>query len=124
MPACSVRLAAPDESRALSEEAELALFRALQEALSNVVRHTGATRVWVSLGERDGGVELSIRDDGPRREKELDLDLDRLQREGHMGLAGMRERLVALGGTLAIERAPEGGVRLEVRVPYRTEIVQ
>jgi signal transduction histidine kinase len=113
----AVDLAAPDESPDLSPEAELALFRALQEALANVARHSGATRVRVLLEDREEAIGLSISDDGVGGVGAPDLP--RLEREGHMGLAGMRERLHALGGSLVVERAAEGGMRLDLRVPRR-----
>ncbi len=110
-----VTLDAPDESPPLSDEAELALFRALQEALSNVARHAGAQQVWVALATVGPAVSLEIRDNGYGAGEQVDLV--RLEREGHMGLAGMRERLGALGGSLQVGRAPEGGVRLLLQLP-------
>jgi signal transduction histidine kinase len=110
-----VTLEAPDEPPVLSQDAELALFRAMQEALSNVARHARARRVWVALGYRDGALALDVRDDGQGAERPLDPE--RLQREGHMGLAGMRERIASLGGTVTVGVAAEGGVRLSIRVP-------
>ena len=113
----AVELEAPDVPPDLSPEAELALFRALQEALANVARHSDASRVRVELAERDDGVALTISDDGVGGVESPDLA--RLEREGHMGLAGMRERLLALGGSLHVARAAEGGTRLELHLPPR-----
>ncbi|MEO6443602.1 MAG: histidine kinase [Gemmatimonadaceae bacterium] len=111
----NVSLDAPDESPALVPEAELALFRALQEGLSNVARHSGARHAWVTLAHVGQRVQLDIRDDGEGMAGTVDLE--RLQREGHMGLAGMRERITALGGTLHVVRAPEGGMHLAIAIP-------
>jgi signal transduction histidine kinase len=110
-----VTLEAPDDPPVLSQDAELALFRAMQEALSNVARHARARRVWVVLAQRDGALALDVRDDG--QGAATPLDPERLQREGHMGLAGMQERIASLGGTVTVGVAAEGGVRLSIRVP-------
>ena len=97
----------------LSEETELALFRALQEGLANVARHAEARRVEVALHIRDGAVELLVEDDGRGIDPEL---LGRREREGHMGIAGMRERINALGGSVELRNASPGTL-LVVRVP-------
>ena len=97
----------------LSPEAELALFRALQEGLANVARHAEAKRVEVEFGMQDGAVVLSVQDDG----KGIDTDdYARLEREGHMGIAGMRERIHALGGSVELRNTSPGTV-LVVTVP-------
>lgn len=84
-----------------------ALLRCAQEALTNAVRHSGASDVWLRL-ERDGGrVRLNVSDNG---RGELPL------RFGN-GLTGMRERLVALGGGLEVSGNPGGGLHLEARLP-------
>ncbi|HEX3234761.1 MAG TPA: GAF domain-containing sensor histidine kinase [Gemmatimonadales bacterium] len=109
-------LAAPGTLPPLSEEAELALFRALQEALSNVLRHAGARTVEVGISVGPTGVLLAVRDDGRGPPT---LPPERLEGAGHMGLAGMRERIKALGGSLRFGRAADsgGGASLEVLVP-------
>jgi signal transduction histidine kinase len=114
-----VALEAPDEMPVQSPDAELALFRAMQEALSNVARHAPRARhVWATLREDRGQLLLDVRDDGEGSGAPLDAErLERLEREGHMGLAGMRERIGSLGGTVTLGRADEGGVRLVIRVP-------
>ncbi|MDQ6924859.1 MAG: sensor histidine kinase [Candidatus Eremiobacteraeota bacterium] len=107
---------------ALPEDADLALFRAVQEALSNVARHaTGATRVTVALAAEAadssaaGGLALAVRDDGAGLA--APADLARYEREGHMGLVGMRERIAALGGSVTVGEAADGGVEVNVRMP-------
>ena len=99
----------------LSKDAELALFRALQEALSNVARHAEARKVEVGLRADADGVTLDIRDDG--RGIPAGADPVEFERNGHMGLAGMRERIAALGGTVQVNGNPGRGVRLTVRLP-------
>jgi signal transduction histidine kinase len=115
----AIALEAPPSIPPLTPEAELALFRAMQEALANAVRHAGASRVDVRLGAREGAVELEVTDDG--RGLPAGARLSEFERAGHMGLAGMRERIVLLGGTLLVGAAPTGGVRVVARVPVRGE---
>jgi signal transduction histidine kinase len=110
-----VGLAAPATLPPLSEEAELALFRALQEALSNVLRHAEARSVDIGISVSRDGVLLEVRDDG--RGLTADATPERLERAGHMGLAGMRERIGALGGTVRFQGEPGAGALLEVLVP-------
>jgi two-component system sensor histidine kinase UhpB len=106
---------APDELPALGTAAELALYRALQEGLSNVLRHSGATSVDVTISSQEGSLQLSLHDDG--RGLPEGADAERFEREGHMGLAGMRERITALGGSAELRRAAERGVILHIIVP-------
>lgn len=113
----AVTLSTPESLPPLSTEAELALFRALQEALSNVRRHAGAHRVEVAITLANGAVRLSVRDDGRGPQS---TGVERLEREGHMGLAGMRERIGALGGTVRFgggNGPAGGGAWLEVLLP-------
>lgn len=110
-----VHLAGPAVLPPLSEEAELALFRALQEALSNVARHAEARAVEINIHLAGGELVLDVRDDG--RGVRAGADAREFERNGHMGLAGMRERISALGGTVRFRGAPNQGVHLEVRVP-------
>ena len=79
------------------------------------MRHAGASRVDVQLGIAEGHVELAIADDG--RGLTAGMRLEDFERNGHMGLAGMRERVVGLGGSITFETPDTGGVRLVVRVP-------
>ena len=88
----------------LSADKETALFRIVQEALSNIYRHAGATKVWLSLQrEEDGSALLEIRDNG----EGLPEDFSFTKSVG-VGLAGMRERMKQLGGTLEVTSSPYG----------------
>jgi signal transduction histidine kinase len=108
-------LALPEASLPpLPEDADLALFRALQEGLSNVARHARAGTVTVRLAPAPNGVRLTVTDDGGGLP--IAADPARWEREGHMGLVGMRERIGALGGTVALDNV-EGGAALRVWVP-------
>jgi signal transduction histidine kinase len=95
----------------LAPQAEVALFRIVQEALSNVARHSGASRVDISIELDDTGLGLVISDDG------AGLDASRRENPGSFGLVSMAERARLVGGTLEIRSAPGGGTRLQVRVP-------
>lgn len=91
----------------LPREIELALFRVLQESLTNVHRHAKASRVDIDVECTDDKVILVVSDDG----KGLNRDVLLRFRSGHaggIGLAGMRERLAELGGTLSVESGPQG----------------
>lgn len=84
-----------------------ALFRCVQEAITNAARHAGARAISVALVQREAAVELHVRDDGRGKDE---------VREGH-GLQGMRERLAAVGGTIAFTTAPGQGFAIDVTVP-------
>ncbi len=111
-------LTAPGDLPDLSPDAELALFRTMQEGLSNVARHSGAATVRVTLAYRKGDLELTVNDDGRGLATEED-------REEHLrsrtGLLGMRERLAPLGGTVELSDPGDGGVQLVVRLPVRRD---
>jgi signal transduction histidine kinase len=98
----------------LSAEAESALYRAMQEALSNAVRHAGADRVTVLLEHDDHEATLTVTDDGPGLPEDA---ASRLRSRG--GLAGIRERVTGLGGHFEVGTAPEGGARVRVSIPVR-----
>lgn len=108
-------LQSPDQVPPLSDEAEVALYRALQEALSNVARHTDGAPVEAVLSTGDTAVHLHIRDAGPGFAGEQALAF--FESEGHLGLAGMRERITALGGGVAVRSAPGSGVTIDIRIP-------
>ncbi len=111
-----VRFTAPPALPPLSGDAELAIFRALQEALSNVVRHAEASLVDVTVDVQDDRLTLTVTDDGRGFPT---LRTGRLKDTDHrMGITGMRERLLAAGGTLHIaNRTPGATLRLSVPVP-------
>ncbi len=115
----AVRFTPPVSLPPLSEMAELTLFRALQEGLANAARHAEASEVRVGIAARDGAVHLDVTDNG--RGLPAGRTLEAFERDGHMGLAGMRERIVGLGGAVVVTAAPSGGVHLSVRVPAGKE---
>lgn len=94
----------------LSPDAQLALFRVLQEALSNAARHAEAKRIEVKLMFDSGKVHLSVKDDG----RGFDA---RQPKPGHYGLLNMRERASKIGGELVIDSAPGEGAQISFSIP-------
>jgi signal transduction histidine kinase len=99
--------AAPAER--LGEELEMAVYRLVQEALTNVVKHAEASRVRVSVGEGQGEIVVEVQDDG--------IGFDSSSAGDGFGLAGMRERVGLVGGTLVVEATEQGGTRVCARMP-------
>ena len=89
---------------------DLAAYRIAQEALTNVIRHAAATTVWIRVTYGPGDLRLRIEDDG----KGLSLGEPAA---GGSGIAGMRERLAALGGELRTGPRPGGGFQVTARLP-------
>jgi PAS domain S-box-containing protein len=110
---CEVRMAGEAALEGLDKSVATALYRALQESLTNIARHAGARQAWVSVGAENGEIFVEVEDDG-RGIAPADLAKAR-----SLGLRGMRERVLYLGGTLDVARAPRGGTRVRVRVPTR-----
>jgi signal transduction histidine kinase len=111
----TVRLALPDALPPLSHEAELALYRTVQEALANVVRHADAGTADVTLVVSDAHIAVTVSDDG--RGLPAGWSPETLRRDGHVGLAGMQERLAGLGGAVTVSARPVGGVLVAARLP-------
>jgi signal transduction histidine kinase len=99
----------------LAPELETILYRITQESLNNVAKHARAERVSVTVDEvNEGTVRLRVRDDGVGFDAS---NAAQLLREGHFGLAGMRERASLVGGTLEVGSIPGHGTTVEVRLP-------
>ncbi len=96
---------------ALDRDVSTALFRILQEALTNVARHAEAKHVDVHLDRHDGELVLEVKDDG------VGIREERASGVRSLGLLGIRERARRLGGSATITRAPEGGTIVHVAVP-------
>lgn len=88
-----------------------AIYRIVQEALTNVARHSGARRVEVRVQRREGRIEAEVRDDG------CGIADDQLHSSVALGLIGIRERMFAFDGQATIERIAAGGTRVFVSVP-------
>ena len=87
------------------------IYRALQESLTNVARHSAARNAWVLLRLEDGVLRLEVEDDG------RGMPPATLASSRSLGLKGMRERVHYHGGVLEVGGAPRGGTRVKVRVP-------
>ncbi|MCL4800879.1 MAG: CHASE3 domain-containing protein [Burkholderiales bacterium] len=94
----------------LPGEVSIAVFRIVQEALTNIVRHARARAVDVEIARTPAGVTLLVSDDG------IGIPPERPGRLSH-GIAGMRQRAWALRGEFSVRRRPEGGTVVEVRIP-------
>jgi signal transduction histidine kinase len=108
-----------DGDRRLDAELESALYRIVQEALTNVSRHAKATRATISIAEHNGSVTAAVTDNGeglpeggasrPRTPEE--------ELKGGFGVSGMRERAELVGGELELRSAPGGGATMRLTVP-------
>jgi two-component system sensor histidine kinase UhpB len=93
----------------LSAELELVIYRVAQEALTNVLRHAEATRCRISLAADEDFVELRVADNGEGMPSSVDADT--------IGIEGMRERALLVGGSLRIDSADAGGTEVRLRIP-------
>ncbi|MCX7682594.1 MAG: PAS domain S-box protein [Anaerolineae bacterium] len=101
-----------DPEDRLPPEVETALYRIVQEALTNVIRHARATRVDVLLERRNDRVIVIVEDDG------VGFDVEAAKLSGRLGLLGMQERAEMLGGWLTIESTAGVGTAVFVEIPY------
>jgi signal transduction histidine kinase len=101
--------------RRLSSEMELTLFRIAQEALNNVRKHAGASRVVTTVELSDSAVKVTVEDDG--KGFNPPTLTDHPTHVGKLGLIGMHERARLLGGTLVVNSEPGRGTRVIVSVP-------
>lgn len=111
--ALEVAFDAPPSLPPVGGDAELALYRTLQEGLANTVRHGRAKSVQVRVRAGDGELVLEVADDGIG----LPTDDPRGLNRTRGGLAGIRERIAGVGGRFALENRAEGGARVLVSVP-------
>ncbi len=116
--ALPVDLKITGEQQRLNSKAEVALFRILQEALTNVIKHAGASTVKVSLDIGEEIVTLVVDDDGAGINK--DYEEDDVQPKHRLGLAGIQERALLLGGDCKIESRPGKGTKIIVSIPVKT----
>jgi signal transduction histidine kinase len=107
----------------LDDAVKITIFRIVQESLNNIIKHSKATNVNVKLDYREKEARILVRDNG------LGFDLDRVQnRAGRvsLGLAGMEERAMLLGGRVEVHSRPNYGTEVEAVIPYvvkRVEVV-
>ena len=99
----------------LSARIEASLYRMAQEALNNIAQHAEAKKILIELTSTPQYVQLVVEDDG------RGFDPDNVRKDRH-GLIGLNERAHLLGGSFAIESAPDRGTRLEIHIPLEREI--
>jgi two-component system, NarL family, sensor histidine kinase UhpB len=121
-PAVVCLFAVEGELASLDEEVGVAIYRVVQESLTNIAVHARARNVWIELkvrrahgpGDADGGrhdsIQLTVSDDG--------AGFAQMSAHRGLGLAGIRERTRALGGTCSIVSAPGHGTRIDVAIPF------
>jgi signal transduction histidine kinase len=103
------------EDLCVPEETALSIYRIAQEALHNAIQHADASEIAVRLTQYPDRLRMTITDDG--RGIPNGADLRRFVAEGHLGLAGMRERAAMIGGHLDIQSAPDYGTVVILKVP-------
>ena len=109
-----VRIDGVDSIGRLKPAVEIALYRIVQESLTNIVRHARARRARIGVRSARGNLRMTIRDDGEG------FDVEEVMRRGGergLGLAGMRKRVEALVGLLQIQSAPGKGTDIVVTIP-------
>jgi len=100
----------------ITDEVAISLFRVAQEAVTNVIKHSGADRVVARLSREEGRISLQISDNGGGSSKFSSS-------RGGVGLLGMKERLNLLGGTLTVEPSEQGGYHLTATIPWPETLV-
>jgi signal transduction histidine kinase len=106
---CTVKVPGTDVS--LAEDRGIVMFRILQESLTNVSRHAAAHNVDVTVEVDDAKVRMAVEDDG------RGFDVSAAEKRGTLGLLGIRERVIMLGGDLKIRSSPGGGTQVSVSIP-------
>jgi signal transduction histidine kinase len=111
---------AETEAARLPTAIESAVYRVVQEALTNVAKHSGATRASVVVERRDGQVNAIVEDDGRGFESASPAERSSgLDAAGGLGILGIQERAAQLGGSVDVESAPGRGTTLFFRIPER-----
>ncbi len=108
-------LTTEDVDGRMAPEIEVTVYRIVQEALTNIARHSGARRCTVQLATEGGALTLRVEDDGTGMPPATTRD----RSSRGLGLIGMRERAQSLQGNLLVENRREGGTRVVVTIPPR-----
>lgn len=109
-----VDLAAYGAERRFDPAFEVAVFRLIQESLTNVDKHAQATKVWVTIEAKNHELRATVKDNG------IGFDVEEARRQGagvKFGLTGMRERAELIGGRLTLESEPGAGTRIQFEFP-------
>ena len=110
---CRMQTSGAEALAEASKPVATTVYRAIQESLTNIARHAGASEAWVQLAVEDRAILVEVEDNG------RGISAEAMAKSRSLGLKGMRERITYLGGSLEIARAPRGGTRLRARVPLR-----
>ena len=110
-PGLTATFSCNDDPSGLDPDIQLVIYRVSQEAIGNAVRHSGAGRIDATLNRKDDRFELTVTDDGSG------FTFD--QATSGLGLGGMRERAILVGGELDIESRPDHGTTIRLLVPVR-----
>ncbi len=105
-----------DRDLHLSGEHATAIFRIIQESLTNVAKHAQATHADITIETENGALVVRIEDDG------VGFAADTPRKPHSFGLFGLRERASLMGGEVSIASAPGEGTRIEVRLPYEAPV--
>lgn len=109
----------PAEELRLTDDASIAVFRVVQESLTNIVRHSGASNVELTVELGGGDLVVRIRDDG------RGISPEKLSNViGSHGLASMRHRITSLGGQWRIQSLPDGGTLIVARLPLQAVVAK
>jgi signal transduction histidine kinase len=109
----STKLNADDLPEHVPPNVALCLFRIAQEGLRNAARHASASQVRIGLRRVDGGLQLTVSDNGEG------FDPEQHRARASLGLASMRQRVALLGGTLKIDSKPLNGTTISAWVPLK-----
>ncbi|HUU30043.1 MAG TPA: PAS domain S-box protein [archaeon] len=107
------KLSLPEKELAINQDLSTALFRILQEALTNITRHARATKVVISLKEKNGAVQLIVNDNG------IGIGEKEALASSSLGLIGMRERVRSFDGEFDIKSEMSQGTTLEITIPLK-----
>ncbi len=111
------KITADGFSRRLSKSVETALYRCVQESLTNVVRHARARNVSVRFNKENGLLVLSVADDG------IGFEPEKMEvHSEHIGLTGMKERVKLLDGCFTINSAPQKGTTVSIKIPWQDRV--
>ena len=115
-----IRVEISGEERPLTSAVKTALFRVAQEALTNIVKYSGAQQVWVRLNYSEREVKLQVEDDGCG----FDTSAQAMSARSTWGVLGMQERAALLGGHFDLFSSPGHGTRVQVMIPYQQQLVE
>jgi PAS domain S-box-containing protein len=112
----NVKMNVEDIDEKIDKKIEINIYRIVQEAINNIIKHSKASKVYIKLSKKNGQIFLKVKDNG----KGFIMN-SKYNRNG-LGLIGMTERVDLLGGEILIDSAPKKGTKIEVKIPLKKEI--